>query len=128
MTTPADLLEIAQSIHTAFRDETWRRTCINRAYYAIFHIASEIDERLQLTFPSAEERGRSHEKLYKRLSSCLPSNSTDWLKVKSIGLTAAKLKTYRKTADYKLTDPVPSYLAEEMIAKTTLLIQKAAEI
>lgn len=129
MTTPADLLEIAQSIQSAIPDETGQRTCINRAYYAIYHTANEIDARLHLPYLSGGNPGSGHEKLYNRLIACDSSNSPNWVAVKAIGYSAAKvLKPYRVLADYKLSEPVSPHDAVEVIAKAALLIKKAASL
>lgn len=128
MTTPSDLLNAAITIKSTMLDETGQRTCINRAYYAVYHAANEIDERLQLSDPAVPVKG-SHQRLFNRLTNCLPSQSANYLVAKSLGYSASKLlKPYRQHADYRITDPIPNNMSEEAIAKSALLLAKAATI
>lgn len=129
MTTPTDLLESASSIaETPGITEALSRAVVSRGYYAAYHSAKSVADRLLLP-PPAKQMVGSHERIYLRLLECTPGHSNQYLSAKSIGMMALRvLKPYRQAADYKLDEQLPKHAEKETLARAKLILEKSAAV
>jgi uncharacterized protein (UPF0332 family) len=107
-------------------DEINHRTVVNRGYYAVFHLANELADKMSL--PEAKGNGGgSHQRLFNRLID--ESNKlaqTERLTLKCIGYVGSRtLKPFRVKADYEINDPLPEKAAAQTLANAQKVFDKA---
>lgn len=88
------------------------RNAISRAYYAMFHLASEA-ERLCPVVPAG--RSGVHAALIKRFSSTPRKGFPGGSKARQVGVLLGYARTHRVTADYHLTCDVAAAALREQI-------------
>jgi hypothetical protein len=132
MTTPDEFLESAKAIdaisNSASCDDALSRAVVSRGYYAAYHAACEVRDRLVLPPPGKNAVG-SHARVFQSLLECTSGHSDEYNSVRSIGMMAARiLKPYRTSADYDLKNPLPHMAKSETLARAALVLQKSASI
>jgi len=128
--TAEDFLVFAKKLKAAdfAQEEITQRTIINRAYYAVFHLATDIADRLTLPLPMTAQGG-SHQKLYDRFISCTRRPEPELLALKCIGYIASRtLKPFRFSADYDLNNTISMQAAAQTLANANKIFDKAAQL
>lgn len=119
------LLEAAKKIMADGCDETNSRTATNRSYYAVHHLAKDIQKKYAIP-PSTNPNGGSHLKLYNALIDCSSAHDAQFMTIRQIGYMAkGTLKPLREHADYKLHLDFDKSMAENAIARSECLLEKA---
>lgn len=83
-------LDVAEALASGASEAEWR-SAVSRAYYAAFHVASDLVQSLGFSVPKAD---RAHGYLHLRLSN---SGNDD---VIDAGRVSAELRSRRNRADY----------------------------
>ncbi len=98
---PEEYLELAAEWVNGDREGEWR-SAVSRAYYAVFHVASQLLTQAGFAVPDSE---RAHAYLWRRLAN---SGHPD---VQRAGNDFAFLRSMRNRADYDMNRPFTQAVA-----------------
>jgi uncharacterized protein (UPF0332 family) len=104
---PRKLLDVANELLEGIDEEHWR-SAVSRAYYAAFHVASELLVRCGFVVPQAE---KAHAHLWMRLSN---SGHPD---IVQAGRWLNMLRTARNQAEYVMAIDFPFTRAHEEVSR-----------
>lgn len=110
-----DLIAIAQHLLSE-GSETALRSSMSRAYYGLFHVATQYAELVGVPPPSAMA-GTTHSKLGIFYQKNKIGDKTLQLKMKQVGWALKSLHELRCKADYHLADDISKHDAEDCLAR-----------
>lgn len=127
-TTPADLLAHAiELLRTASKDIEYR-SVVERAYYAAYHAARELEEKLPHRSSVRTDNTGSHDSLFQRPET--PSHKLAYavrIISQDIGAQMRMLKPLRELATYELKEQVGVDQAEEAIGAAKDVLAECAK-
>lgn len=121
-----DLIAIAQQL-LAEGSETALRSSMSRAYYGLFHVATEYAELVGEPPPSALV-GTTHSKLGVFYQANKSLDKALQLKMKQVGWALKSLHELRCKADYHIVDDIVKHDAEDCLARCTAKIELVEEL
>lgn len=110
-----EFIAIAQHL-LAEGSETALRSSMSRAYYGLFHVATEYAELVGEPPPSALA-GTTHSKLGVFYQANKAVDKALQLKMKQVGWALKSLHELRCKADYHIVDDVSKHDAEDCLAR-----------
>ncbi|MFG0496536.1 hypothetical protein ACF8MH_04280 [Pseudomonas sp. YQ_13] len=121
-----DLIAIAQHL-LAEGSETALRSSMSRAYYGLFHVATEYAELVGVPPPSALV-GTTHSKLGVFYQANKTGDKAFQMKMKQVGWALRSLHELRCKADYHLADDISKHDAEDCLARCIVKIDLVEEL